>query len=621
MAGEASKGKKKVAAVTSAGRARLEIAGNRSAIRWPGKGLPFNDIMPGDWKEQGFTEDTGCLPEGCPIRPLGYEGENYYFVDSKGQVFNTGDKALGVERVQKLFSRHEDFLCWAWPAYGKDGKKVNGFKAEEVRRDIYAAADVRGPWTPTDMVRGRGAWLSSDGRLVLHCGEYLWMDGRLEDTGEVGEHFYVRRPAGIVPWAEPVTAEDNPAAVLFRALRTWNFERGDTDIMMLVGYMGVAMMGAALDWRPSIFMVGEAGTGKSELHKLLKSILGRSMISTTNATEAGLYQIVGHDSLPICIDELEGEDGIEQAQKIIKMARDAASGSVRIRGGADHKGVEFQAKSAFMFSAINPPPIPPASLTRLAILQLQPLKSNDGNVPTLPEAETVGPRLLRRVADLWSDFPRLYDQYRDVLREAGHTSRGQNTFGTFLAAAHMLLGDEGMDECGLPFENLDHWGAELAAEIVPELADSKPTWLECLHHLMTVPIDNYQHGHKQTVGQVIEDLLNDEIEPGEARKRLAGADVGLIEKKKCGEGWGLAIPNQSKIIGKMLADTPFGHKGGSGSWSWALRRGPENVVRAKIEVGIDKNNQPKLDNRISVAGTQRRCSFISLLDFKAWEAD
>src|SRR5690606_32357795 len=124
------------------------------------------------------------------------------------------------------------------------------------------------------------------------------------------------------------------------------------------GWIGVALMGAALEWRPSIFVVGDAGTGKSELtgrRGLLRAVLGRSMLSTTNASEAGLYQIVGHDSLPIAIDELEGDEGVEQAQKIIKMARDAASGSIRIRGGQDHKGVEFQAQSSFSFSAINPP--------------------------------------------------------------------------------------------------------------------------------------------------------------------------------------------------------------------------------------------------------------------------
>lgn len=609
------KGKRRVAAVTGGARQRLEVqAARQSAPRDGARG----GIEPGKWREAGNVDATGCLPADTPVRPLGYDGENFFFVDTRGQVFNTGGKSMGVERLQILFAGREDFLCWAWPAFDKKGA-IAGFKSEEVRRDLFAACDKRGAWSMTDLVRGRGGWRTDDGRLLLHCGEYLWLDGRLHDTGEVGEHFYVRRPAGIVPWSQPVAADDNPAPDLFRALRSWNFERGDVDCMIQLGWYGVAMLGAALDWRPSTFTVGDAGTGKSELMKLHKTVLGRAMVSTTNASEAGLYQLVGHDSVPIGIDELEGDDGIEQSQKIIKMARDAASGSVRIRGGADHKGVEFKAQSSFAFSAINPPPIPPASMTRLAVLQLGPLKSRDGKVPELKDADSVGPRLLRRIADSWERLPTLYDGYREALRNVGHDSRGQNTFGMFLACAHMLLGDDGMDTLDLPYEHLDWWGEQLSADAVPELGDKKPAWLDCLHNILTTPIDNYNHGVKTTPAQVIEKLDLAVIEETEARSILAAADIGLVGKGACGQGFGLAIPNQSKVLGRMLQDTPYGHRGGNGSWSWALRRGPEPVVVKGLVTGSRDDGSVKTDNRFSVAGQQRRCMFISLSDYRAFE--
>ncbi|MBG6143599.1 hypothetical protein IWQ51_001722 [Labrenzia sp. EL_142] len=614
------KGKRRVAAVTGAARARVEIAMHRShATGWPELGMPFQGVLPGEWREKGEVDDTGCLPEGCPVQPLGYDGELYYFVDTKGQVFCTGDKSMGVERIQKLFSRHEQFLCWAWPARNKKGQVV-GFKAEEVRRDIYAAADTKGPWSPSELVRGRGAWISTEGNLVLHTGEYLWIDGKLEDTGEVGAHFYVRRPGGLVPWDQPVPHEDNPAMELFRLLRTWNMERDQTDAMLLIGWVGVAMLGAALDWRPSTFIVGEAGTGKSELIKLLKEVLGRGMVSTTNATEAGLYQYVGHDSLPIWIDEMEGDDNQDQAKKVLKMARDAASGSIRIRGGADHKGVEFQARSAFGFSGITPPPIPPANLTRLAIIQLRPLLSVDGIVPKLKEPETTGARLLRRLVDQWDVFPSIYETYRTVLRDAGHNARGQNTFGTFLACAHLLLGDDGLEELELPsFENLQAWGEALAADIVPELQDSEPSWLECLKYILGSPIDNYSHGSRQTVAQVLEQLKEGNISLEAARERLGLADLALVEKGWIGDGYGLAIPNKSRTIGKMLGDTKFSDRSGNGSWSWALRQGPPEIVHKAIKKKNPKTGGEKLDNRFTVAGQQQRCTFISLHDFMKHE--
>jgi hypothetical protein len=611
-------GKRRVSAVIGTAAAKANVQSRRRTNQWPEPGEPYSGIKPGQWRTEGELDPTSNLPADCPVKPLGYDGESFYFVDTMGQVFCTGDKQMGVERVQKLFAGNEDFLWWAWPSVSQKGS-VQGFKAEQVRRDLYAAGHKRGPWTPTDMVRGRGAWQDDQGRLILHCGDYLWIDGKLADTGEVGEHFYARRPASFVPWGKPIEqVSDNPAVELFTAMRTWNFVRGNIDVMLLMGWIGVALMGAALDWRPSIFMVGDAGTGKSELHRLLKAVLGRLMISTTNATEAGLYQIVGHDNLPICIDELEGEDGQAQAARIIKMARDAASGSVRIRGGADHKGVEFSARSTFLFSAINPPPIPPASLTRLAILQLRQLPDNLGQVPVLKAADTIGPRLLRRVADHWQDFERILTAYRDVLREAGHDSRGQMTFGTFLAAAHLLLSDEGMDALGLHWEKLDQWGIYLQAETLPELGGKQPNWLQCVEDLMTAQIDAFSKGEKKSIAQVLEELDRNDTPPGFgfAQDKLALADVGLLKKGLVGEGYALAIPNSSKGINRLLADTAFGGRGGNGNWSWALRQGPENIILHRAE--LKRGRKP--DNRVSIAGFQRRCTFISLGDLKAYQA-
>lgn len=572
--------------------------------------MPYEGVPPGQWREQGPLDDTGTLPADCPVRPLGYDGEQFYFVDTRGQVFNTGTNAFGVERVQKLFAGHEAFVEWAWPSWGR-GKppKVTGFKAEEARRDLYKACTRRGPWNPTDRVRGRGAWLSSDGRLVLHCGEVLYIDGRVEDTGELGDHFYVRRPPSLIPWPEPVTHDINPAVEVFRLARTWNFERGDTDAMLLIGWIGVALMGAALDWRPSIFVVGDAGTGKSALtgrNGLLRSVLGRSMLSTTNASEAGLYQIVGHDSLPIAVDELEGEDGPEQAQKIIKMARDAASGSIRIRGGSDHKGVEFQAQSTFSFSAINPPSLPPASLSRLAILQLNPLRGG-GRPPRLNAPETVGPRLLRRIADHFQDdFHRLYSAYIDVLRNAGHNARGQATFGTFLAAAHLLLGDEGLDELGLPWEHLDDWGTRLAADVVPELENAKPSWLDAIERILTRPIDAFRGGQKTTAALIIDALLVGDKTLEAAQIDLQAVDLGLVSAPD-GKGMLLAVPHQSDILTKHLAGSPFApHGSTTGSWHWALKRAPDEIV------------VKGMDNRVRIAGMQRRCTLIRLREVREW---
>lgn len=592
---------------------RVKLAEKRQAEKYPERGKPLDGIKPGEWIDDGFTDATGYLPYNCPVRPLGYDGEHFYFVDTMGQVFNSGDGALGVERLQKLFAGHEEWLDWAFPAFDKGGK-VTGFKSEMVRRALFAACRQRGAWSSTDMVRGRGAWRDSQGKLLLHCGDHMWIDGEIEDTGEYGDYLYVRRPRSMSPWADPVQPEDNPATEVVKILRTWNMDRGDVDAILMLGSIGVAMLGGALDWRPSLFIVGDAGTGKSELtgkFGLLKAILGRMMVSTTNASEAGLYQLVGHDSVPIAIDELEGEDGQDQAQRVIKMARDAASGSVRIRGGQNHKGVEFQAQSTFFFSGINPPPLPPASLTRLAIIQLLPLKATSNKAPVLPAAETVGPRLLRVLADGWDKLHYHLEDYSNILREHGHDSRGQKTFGTFLAVAHTMLGDEGLKALGLPYDDLSLWGQWLAADKLPELEGKSATWEQCLGAILTSVIDNFTGGQRRTVAQELERLREDREQGfNDTRDKLAAIDLGLHGTKAQPM---LCIPNQSRILAKALTGTPFS-SGTQGSWNYAFRRGEPGIVHSKIDVGGGR-----IDNRVTVAGRQVRCCFIDLNKFEEWQ--
>ncbi len=72
----------------------------------------------------------------------------------------------------------------------------------------------------------------------------------------------------------------------------------------------------------------------------------------------------------MAIDELEASAVSRKASEIVDLARVASSGGTISRGGADHEGVQFTLRNAFLFSAINPPPMEPADRSRMAILNL-----------------------------------------------------------------------------------------------------------------------------------------------------------------------------------------------------------------------------------------------------------
>lgn len=580
------------------GLAQLRVQELRRGPADPLPGVARDGVDPGQW----MPDELG-LPPDCPVRPLGMDGDLVYFIDANGQLQSTSPSAFGQGFVQMLFGDRQNYLYWAWPRFNKS-KDVDGWRAERVREHFYAAASRKGLWKSVEKVRGLGAWPGRNGELILHCGEALFIDGELHPTGEIDGHFYPRRPTTFFPSAEEVDDENNPAHDVMAALRTWNWGRPDVDPVLILGWIGVALLAGALPWRPSMFLVGDRGTGKSSLQAVLKAIFGSAIVSTPDTTPAGIYQHIGSDALPIAVDELEADGNNARVNAVVKLARLAASGGLMLRGGQDHQGIEFQARSTFLFSAINRPPLPAQDLSRLALInigKLDPAKLK--SAPTLLDADTIGPRLLRRMADAWDDFEKLYEEYRTALRSGGHDSRGQDTYGIFLTCAHMMLGDEGLERESLPFETLESWGHTLAAEKLQEVEDAQDNWQSCLQHLLTSRVDAWRNGQRQTVGALL-DAMHDQVEGltfSGCEAELAQAGLGLKAPGTIAPGYVLAVPNSGPLIASLFKGTPWGGEGHLGVWGPALRQGPPDVVVSE-----------KGKNRARINGVQLRCTMIVL---------
>jgi len=610
-------GRKAVRSAATQGAAALALRARQQAVRDPEIGEARNGVRPGEWRD---TPGPLGLPPDCPVQPLGFEGENYFFIDAHGQLFASGDKAFGQERIQKLFGDRQKYLYWAWPRM-RAGGKVDAWRAEKVREDLFSAAAKKGPWKSFEKVRGLGAWRGKDGALILHCGEFLWSDGKLMPTGELDGYFYPRRPKTFLPFQEPVRHDDNPAPRLLQAFSTWNFARGKVDPFLLLGGIGAMLIGGALPWRPSLFLVGDRGTGKSTLQGLVREIFGSAIVATADTTPAGIYQRIGNDALPVAVDELEAEADNRRASGVLKLARIASSGDVMLRGGKDHEGVEFQARSVFMFSAIIPPPMTPAEASRLGVLNIGKLSAEATKVPQILEGaiESFGPKLLRRMADGWEQFEGLYEEFRTVLRAGGHDSRGQDTYGVLLTCAQLLLGDEGCDALGYPIESLEPWSEWLAAETMPEMEDARENWRACLTQLLTSRVEAWRQGQRQTVGALLDEMDHvrtldgappadgQGISPMQARQMLAQAGLGLVDPGKipgC-EGFALAIPNSGPLVAGMFRGTAWGGEGHVGGWSGSLRQGPPSVIITN-----------KLVNKVKINGVSQRCTLVDLNAFE-----
>jgi hypothetical protein len=606
-----------VAAIVRDATSRVRLDADGLDIPDPDVGASRDGVAPGEWGAPPM------MPPDCPVRVLGKgHGTALYLVDTNGMLETIDASGFGQKFVEAIFGARINYVHWAWPRFDKQGR-VASFRAERVHQSFRGEADrltrERGLWDPTERVRGRGAWRDADGRIIYHAGSYLWSGGRLMKAGiEVGSHFYPLRPPLPLPWDEPVAADDNPAIALGKLLQTWSWSRPRVDPFIVLGWMAAAIMGGSLRWRPSVFLVGDKAVGKSTLQNVIKMVLGDGVIKTDDTTEAGIYQRLGMDALPVQIDELEAAADNRRVMAVVNLARIAASGGLRLRGGQDHKGIEFNARSCFFFSAINPPPLNAADWSRLAVLSVR--KLDPARVASAPELSEralaeAGRKLLRRCLDHWGEFDRLFDAYKEALHQGGHDSRGCDTYGTFLAAAHVLLGDEGVDALGMPIEGFDHWADWLGVRSLPEMGDQDENWLECLSWLLGYRVDAWKGGELVIVGAVLDDLrhggLDRTVTHEKATTLLAQTGLGLVAPQQVRrdiKGYVLAIPNRGDLVGRIFAGSKWaGGPGGAGVWASALRQGPADVVITDPAV-----------NRLRINGNQHRCTLIDLDALDQW---
>jgi hypothetical protein len=562
------------------------------------------ELPAGQW--MGAPVDR--LPPDCPVVPLGVDGKVFYFIDTLGQM--QAVTTFNFDTLTLLFSQAPNYLYWAWPRFGAPGKKgqpakINGLEIREAGQCLAKACGERGLFDPMDRVRGRGGWADKNGGLIWHAGEALYRVERgkltMSRPGSVDGVFYARRPQITMPWPEAVTDAESPAHDLLAAFNTWIWERPLLDPVLMVGWLGAAALGGALPWRPTVFITGDRGRGKSTLQGIIKEVLGAMLHQSADTTAAGIYQRIKQDSLPVAVDELESDADNRRVMAVIKLARLAASGGEMFRGGAEHEGVTFKARNAFLFSSINTPPLETSDKSRMAILNLRKVDPTRAAAAKLSAPEQMGRQLLRKLMDEWPKFAGTFDAWRGTLRAAGFDGRGQDTYGVLLAVANLLLGDEALDAAGLPITEDQKLGQLIASMTASERADQTDNWRDCLDRLMGWAIDNWKGGERPIIGDVCERVqlgLSEDrgLEFTKARDMLMQAGLGL--KRDETSRILLAIPPKGPGIEKMFAGT----KWAGGVWMHALKQEQDGLV------------QHGADNLfvVKIAGRAQRCLLVDV---------
>ncbi|MFT4115437.1 hypothetical protein [Bradyrhizobium sp.] len=608
-----------------------------------------NEVLAGQWSADmyGMPSDPGCE---CPVECIGFEGAYKYVIDSSGQFRAMKAADFNQVGIQDLFSATPNYPKWMRPRWhlpkgidettGKPHKPIiKSFEADQIKEDFFRACARKGFFSPNDKMRGRGAWTFRSGNLVYHSGDALWIceKGRFKTlaTGVHENMLYPRLSALSEPWTEAITPDENPAKKLLETFRKWNWTRPEVDPVLLLGWIGCALIGGALEWRPAVLLIGDRATGKSTLQQALRNIFGDTLFRSADTTAAGIYQAMAHDARPVALDELEPDSDPRKLDNVVHLMRTSASGDIGRRGGPTKgEASEFQMRSAFLFSAINNPLRSAQDMSRVAVLRLMPLNLNQAK-PDPVDIETTGSMMLSLMMQGWGDngarFADTLQRFKRALEQGGHGGRGQDTYGVLLACAATLLGDEVAAEIGVPLgpDEEREWSRLLGAETLPEVEDAKPNYRQCVDQILTAVVKSWRNASRNTIGQTIEELrtkdedgnpveapldrgtakrdLNiagfglfntHEIVAGVMRQERIGLDEALARYNLPSFGWVLAVPNKSTKVAEHLVGSDWQH----GAWKDALRQCPiDGVMITNSEI-----NNRRID------GTMTRCTLIVL---------
>jgi hypothetical protein len=335
--------------------------------------------------------------------------------------------------------------------------------------------------------------------------------------------------AAAIPRPDPDEQGTGPGEQLLALYRSWYWSRPIVDPMLLLGWTGAAMIAGALPWRPHVWVTGSSATGKSTLQKALEYMLDGGALHTQDATEAALRQLLKQQTLPVLFDELEANEDNRRAKAVINLARLASTGGDAHRGGQDHEGHAFKAKTCFLFSSILLPPLLQQDRNRMAILELEKIP-RDANAVELDAAELrlLGRQLRRRLIDQWPRLDALLAKYRTALQCVGHGGRSQDQFGALLAIADVLLYDVADDAF---IDEAASWvAADTLAEKSMELADEE----EAVNYLASTTLKGRGGDEPEPVSRhIVSALAND---GDKARDRLETYGLRIVQAKKDDDG-------------------------------------------------------------------------------------
>jgi putative DNA primase/helicase len=306
------------------------------------------------------------------------------------------------------------------------------------------------------------------------------------------------------------------------------------------------MVCGSMAWRPHLWLISEAGGGKSwVLDNLVKPLLSSLALQVqSKTTEAGIRGELGSDARPLVFDEAETQNDTDRGrmQQVLDLARQASSedGGTIIKGTREGGSKQYRIRSCFAFASVN------LGLTQAADeSRTVPLAIGSGDPEQFrrlkalhAETMTAGfpARLLARTLSLIPVIRANAEIIADAIARTGAGRRAGDTLGTILAGALSLASGRILTP-----EQADKLLVERAwIKEAAEAAKPDPEWRRALARLM-------QHQHRYTssngrpetasvselIGAMVGTFGEDTIRPGDADIALRRLGMRVMGDTLC----------------------------------------------------------------------------------------
>ncbi len=519
--------------------------------------LPKPEPQPDPEPVQDQQPPAPEIPRSGPFTCLGFDdGVFYYQPHATGQV-------VSISRGSHTGTNLVNIAPLAyWEALYPSKTGVNWLAAASSLFEQQAKTGI----FSNDRIRGRGTWWDA-GRSVLHLGDRLLIDGVQHPiTSAPSSKFHYQRLASIeLPGhLEPLTDEEGLGLAHIASRFHWEVPASG---LLLAGWIALAPICGALQWRPHIWLTASAGSGKSAiLDRLIGPLIeSLALFPEGTTTEAYIRQQLRADAVPVVFDEAESNEKADRQriQSILALARVSSSSGRGVigKGGADGIAQAYNIRSMFLLCSISTALKQGADQSRFAQLTLR-------NPSFMPKPERaahwaqldaditehctteVGQRMMLRMVQ---QIPIIRDSvavFRRAAAERFDSQREGDQYGTLLAGAWSLTHSRPATiEDAYNMIDGSNWDAYKEQTEADEE--------RCLQHILQhqVRVEGERStAYNRTIWELVE-LVRGTAASMEIGPVAAESHLGRIGVKV--EAGRLVISNTAKALRRILDGTPW----------------------------------------------------------------